>query len=110
MVQSPFVATLSSSNVPSGGLRLRRQPSIASEQVGSLQKFNHPYKFVGIQGDFAKIAPSEYAGLASTLHFKPHNPDTEGWCLCRDSDGPLLVIQADEKVTLVIAAYMAIWL
>jgi len=86
--------TLHDSNVPSGGLRVRRKPSMDSQQVGSLHKFNHAYHFVSIQGDWAKLAPSEYGNLESSVNFKPHDAGTEGWCLLRLSHEPLLIFES----------------
>ena len=48
-------------SVPSGGLRVRRLPSVDSPQVGSLQDFDRTYTFVEARGDWLRLSPEHYS-------------------------------------------------
>ena len=73
-------------------LRVRKHRSLVSDEVGLLQS-GAVFAFSQIDGEWAKLSPRHYLDLQSSRscvasHFKPHDPDTEGYCIISTQDFP----------------------
>ena len=65
--------TLSRKNVASGGLRVRKFPTLDSAHVGTLKSFGKNYVFDKVSGDWAHIAPEEYETIKKSYNFSPYD-------------------------------------
>ena len=80
------------STIPSGGCRVRLDPSTDSKQVGSIEWGKFPddtVRVVKVDGIWCKLAPTEITTLRSSYNFEEHDPKTQGWFRYRTEDEAL---------------------
>ncbi len=69
-----------------GDLRVRRDASLSSVQVGALRS-GAAFAFSHVGEGWAKLSPLHYKDLqesattCDTSDFRPHNPETQGYCV-----------------------------
>ena len=77
---------------PEYNLRVRREKSFDSDQIGLIPSTGVKYQFTRIEGNWAKVAVEEYEGLKSRSDFVPHDPEKDGWCAIKSKDGTLTLL------------------
>ena len=93
--------------IPSGGHRVRRTPSLQADQVATVGWHTHSGDVITVERverhggcDWLKLAEAVYPALRGSASFERHDPKTEGWCTNGTTSQPFSVDSRTQNVRL----------